>query len=176
MKILYNVSVAVIFGFVIVFGSLCTPSSMYAQSNIDLKIRQTDSIHLDSIGQIVQNYSNGFVSTNFDGIRNSIGQQLIMINGNFSSEPVDWQAHQFLNEKEIDDWIVMMLNNAAPFENKIAIKNVDMRGNSAIVVTLEKGQNKFRNWENEEVAYMLGKTSLEWKIIGIFIKNVKNPD
>ena len=70
----------------------------------------------------------------------------------------------------------MMLNNAKPFENVVNIKNVSFRGNSAIVVTEERGQNKFRNWKSEEVAYMLGKTSQMWKIVGIFIKNLKNPE
>ena len=137
---------------------------------------QTNQAELDSIRRLVNDYSNGFVDNDARLTRNAIGQSLVMVNGNFSGNPVDWQAHQFLNEAEINEWISMMLDNAGPFENWIEIKNINLRGNSGLVVTEEKGKNKFRNWEKEEVAYMLGKTAHQWKIIGIFIKNIKNPE
>jgi len=130
----------------------------------------------DSITQSVNRYNRGFINEDFELIRNAIGSHLTMINGNFSGELKDWQAHQFLNEGEIDAWIEMMLINAKPFENNIDFKNVHVRGNSAIVVTQEKGKNKFRYWEREQVAYLLGRIAKEWKIVGIFIKNLKNPE
>lgn len=152
------------------------PSNVAKQFEVKERFHQVDPLNTDSINMLINNYRKGFIDNNFNLIRNSIGQQLIMINGNFSEAPIDWQAHQFLNDKEIDDWIIAMLDIAGPFKNRVTVKNINKRGNSAIVVTEEKGQNKFRNWENEEVVYMLGKTSQEWKIVGIFIKNLKNPD
>lgn len=130
----------------------------------------------DSIKQLITNYHQGFINKNFDLVRNSIGQQLIMINGNFSNDPMNWQAHQFLNTVQIDDWINRVLNNAGPFNNEIEIKKIHINANSAIIIANEHGNNKFRNWENEQVVYMLGKINLEWKIIGFYIKDIKNPD
>lgn len=137
---------------------------------------EIENLTADSIHQVVLDYSQGFIDADFNRIRNSIGDQLIMINGNFSGEPANWQAHQFLNGREINQWITMMLENVRPFENEIILKNIDIRGNSAVAVTEEKGMNKFRSWEKEEVAYMLGKAENEWRIVGIFIKNIKNPE
>ena len=130
----------------------------------------------DSITKAVTNYHEGFVTGNINKVRSSIDIQLIMTNGNHSNNPIDWQAHQFLNGKDIDEWIEMMINNAGPFENSLIIKNVDVRNNSAIVVTQEKGQNKFRSWDKEEVVYSLGKVNNHWKIVSIYIKNLKNPE
>ena len=154
-------------------GTLMILALMLGSPQANAQATQTE---LDSIRALVNDYSNGFVENDARLIRNAIGQSLVMINGNFSGEPEDWQAHQFLYELEIEDWISMMLDNAGPFENKIAIKNINLRGNSGLVVTEENGKNKFRSWEKEEVAYMLGKTARQWQIIGIFIKNIKNPE
>ena len=176
MYLLQNISKAGMLGTLIALISLFNLPYLYAQSEVDSKVSQPNIVKTDSIAQVVNNYSQGFVDNNFNTIRNSIGEQLIMVNGNYSGNPVDWQAHQFLDKKEIDDWITMMLANAKPFENTVDIINVNFRGNSAVVVTLEKGKNHFRTWKNEEVAYMLGNTPQGWKIIGIFIKNLRNPD
>ncbi len=137
---------------------------------------QKSTPKLDTISRVVHDYSEGFVKSDSDLIRNVIGQQLMMVNGNFSGEPVDWQAHQFLSGNEIDQWIEMMLKQAGPFENQVVVKNIDLRGNSGLVVTKETGKNKFRSWENEEVAYMLGKVPQGWKIVGFFIKDLRNPE
>ena len=129
----------------------------------------------DSLAQIVKAYNDGFNAEDFERIRNSIGSQLIMINGNYSGDPENWQAHQFLKGNQIDMWIEMMLTKAKPFTNSYSIKNIDLRAQAGLVVTVEKGSNKFRSWEKEEVAYMLGKDRHNWRIVGIFIKNLKNP-
>ncbi|MEX0288055.1 MAG: hypothetical protein AB3N14_03010 [Flavobacteriaceae bacterium] len=167
MKLLANLSLIQIVGTLTLIGLTFRGAEVYAQGN------QTE---LDSIHKLVRDYSNGFVENDSRLIRNAIGQSLVMINGNFSGDLKDWQAHQFLNKAEIDEWISMMLSNAGPFENRIEIENISLRGNSGLVVTEERGKNAFRSWEEEEVAYMLGKLSGQWKIIGIFIKNIKNPE
>ena len=139
----------------------------------DSRVDQSDR---DTIERLINSYHVGFIEGNFEMIRNSIGEHLIMMNGNFSDDPVDWQAHQFLNSTEIDDWTHMMLNNAGPFENKIEILNIHINASAAIVTTREEGNNKFRSWKNEQVVYMLGKIDTNWKIVGFYIKNLKNPE
>jgi len=151
-------------------------SPIFSQSDMDSNSSSIYITKTDSIIQVIHQYNYGFTNSLLESVRNSIGSQLIMVNGNYSGDPVDWQAHQFLNEKEIDDWIKMMLTHAIPIDNTVDVQNVDFRGNSAIVVTNEKGGNKFRAWQDEEVVYMLGYTSQGWKIVGIFIKNISNPE
>lgn len=126
--------------------------------------------------EALSKYHEGFSNGNFQLIRNSISNQLNMINGNFSSDPSKWQAHQFLSGNDINKWIDMMLANAGPFENSFQVKSQNTHNNSAVIVTTETGRNKFRSWENEEVVYYLGKVNDSWKITGFFIKNISNPD
>jgi len=128
----------------------------------------------NAISDVISNYHKGFAESNATLIRNSISNQLNMINGNFSDDPAKWQAHQFLMGNEIDSWLNMMLTNAGPFRNKVQIKNQNMHNNSAVVVTVETGENKFRKWENEEVTYYLANINGSWQMTGFFIKNLKN--
>lgn len=140
---------------------------------------QVTSINLEEqeiLKSIVENYNIGFVEQNSAKLRNSIGDQLIMVNGNFSGDPANWQAHQFLNDQDIEEWIGMMLSQAGPFENEVEVKNISIRNKAALVVTRESGKNKFRTWSDEQVTYMLGKEQNDWKIIGYFIRDIKNPE
>ncbi|MEM7102867.1 MAG: hypothetical protein AAF502_07055 [Bacteroidota bacterium] len=144
--------------------------------------KETENTETNAISEneiifsVINYYHQGFVSNDPALTRSTIGDQLIMINGNFSGNPVDWQAHQYLNTTEVDQWIEFMINEAGPFENKLILKNINIRNNSALAVTEEIGKNKFRNWEGEEKTYMLGKIEGDWKIVGLFIKDIKNPE
>ncbi|MGH7599212.1 MAG: hypothetical protein ACREOI_22880 [bacterium] len=53
---------------------------------------------------------------------------------------------------------------------------MNIRGNAAVVVTQETGKNKFRAWENEKVTWLLGRRNNEWKIVGFFIRDIRNPE
>ena len=139
--------------------------------NLEVKVTSNDSI-----SSVIAMYHQGFEEKDEIKIRETISDQLIMFNGNFSGNPIDWQAHLFLNGYEIDEWIAFMLNQAGPFENEFQLKKIDLRGNSAIAITEESGRNKFRGWQKEEVAYLLGKVDKKWKLVGVFIKDIKNPE
>ncbi|MEO1030583.1 MAG: hypothetical protein AAFX55_04225 [Bacteroidota bacterium] len=130
----------------------------------------------DSIKTVVKNFIEGFTKEDFNRVRSSLGNSFIMLNGNFSCNPEEWEGHQHLDQKEIDEWIKWMLKKVTPISNTYEIKSVDIRNNSAIITTLETGSNQFRNWKNEQVAYLIGKVNGEWRIVGFFIKNIKNPN
>ena len=66
-----------------------------------------------------------------------------------------------------------MLNNAGPFKNQTKFKSFSMRQNLALVVTNETGLNKFRRWNNEEIAWMLGFSNNRWSVNGFFIREVQ---
>ena len=131
---------------------------------------------IDSLQSVVKNYHNGFNHQDIGLVKSSLGEQLNMFNSNSPDKAQDWEAHMFLQNDEIDEWIKWMFENAGPFHNAITFKKQHIRSNSAIVVTQETGYNKFRSWKKEEVVYQLGKTTHGWQILSFFIKNGKNPD
>jgi hypothetical protein len=135
-----------------------------------------NTIQLDSLQLALYKYHKGFSEQKLDLTRSAISCQLNMFNGNSSANATDWEAHIFLQDDEINEWINWMIENAGPFKNDITFKTQNKRSNSAILVTEETGSNKFRSWENEEVVYQLGKTNDGWKILSVFIKNLKNPE
>lgn len=144
--------------------------------NLDSILLSPSSPTKDSINKLVENFIEGFNQENFKSIRKSIGPTFLQFNGNYSDNPEAWQAHQYLSGKEIDDWVHWMLANAGPFNNRFSLSNIHFRNNGAIVVTKETGENKYRQWNNEQVTYLIGKTAKEWKIVGYFLKDMKNPD
>lgn len=130
----------------------------------------------DSLQSVIHNYHQGFFTRNHDLTRSAISNQLNMFNGNHSINSEDWQAHMFLIGDQIDEWISFMILKAGPFKNNIKFKMQHVRSNSAIIVTEENGANKFRSWEREKVVYQLGNINGNWKILSVFIKNLKNPE
>jgi len=152
-----------ILSFLITFFTLITVGS---QNDMELK----------NLKSTILDYHQGFNNKNIDLIQTAISIQLNMFNGQHSNNPINWEAHMFIQNDEILEWLSWMLENAGPFKNDISFKHHHIRGNSAIVVTNEIGSNKFRVWKNEEVVYQLGKISDSWKILSIYIKNLKNPE
>lgn len=160
----------------LLFGLIPHASLCFSQSSPDETILSSPENLRDSLVDVLDNYHQGFIVGNPELTRNSIGQHLIMVNGNFSENPAEWQAHQFLNEAEIDDWISMMLKHAGPFENKYTLSSISLRNHAAVVTTIEYGKNKFRQWEAQQTSYWLGNIEGIWKIVGIYIQDLKNPD
>lgn len=123
----------------------------------------------------VTNYHNGFITNNPDLVRSALGKQFVMVNGNFSGEPVDWQAHMFLTGEALAAWPGMSLAEAGPYEIVFEVLNVDVRGKAAVVVTRDNGRNKFRSWKDEIVTWFLGEGEDGWRIVGMFIRDIRNP-
>jgi len=130
----------------------------------------------DMIHQPIVRYHQGLIDNNPEAVLNALGREFIMFNGNYSAEPTDWQAHMFLCGQALQDWPATFLNEAGPYENQYEFLRTHIRGNAAVVVTRETGRNRFRAWKDESVTWLLGQREGEWRIVGYFIRDIRNPE
>jgi hypothetical protein len=121
-------------------------------------------------------YNDGFNRGDIARVRASIGDTLLMASGNHSGEPRDWASHQFLAGAALEDWPGWMVREAGPFENRWDVVSVSTRRDGAVVVTRESGRNRFRSWDEETVTWFLGRSAGGWKIVGLFIRDLRNPE
>ena len=120
-------------------------------------------------------YHEGFSTGNVARAPAALSDALYMFNGNFSGEPTNWQAHQYLSGDALRNWPALMIKQTGPFTNQYEFVQASIRGGAALVVTRETGQNQFRNWSDEVVTWMLGRGEGGWQIVGLFIRDVSNP-
>lgn len=156
--------------FIIVFQLLLI--SILSAEGISTNLNVSDSV---SVKQVVTNFQTGITNNNLDLLKNSVWEDFIMFNGNYSGDPVNWQAHMYLAENNFGEWAEWFLKEAGPHNNSFEFLHFYIRGNSAIAVTKDTGNNKFRNWQDEMVTWILGRRNNEWRILGYFIKDIKNP-
>ena len=129
----------------------------------------------DDPQKTIQNYHDGFLKNDPEMVLSSLGQHFSMTNGNFSDDPTDWQAHLFLAGDDLEAWPKLFVQEAGPYKNRTHFLHCDIREEAAIVVTKETGHNRFRSWENELTTWMLGRIAGDWKITGLYIRDIKNP-
>jgi hypothetical protein len=98
-----------------------------------------------------------------------------MFNGNFSGDPRTWEVHMYLAGPRLKEWPVNFLRQAGPYENQYQVIRVYLRGDAGLVVTEETGRNRFRQWNRELVAYLLGREDGQWRLVGYFIRDIANP-
>jgi len=130
-----------------------------------------DSVHFPIIC-----YHQGFIDNDPDMVRAVLGQEFIIFNGNYSAEPTYWQAHLFREGQALQDWPAAFLAEAGPYENQYEFLHTHVRGDAAVVVTRETGRNRFRKWTDEVVTWLLGQRRGEWRIVGYFIRDIRNPE
>jgi hypothetical protein len=147
------------------------PVCLRAQIPSDMPQHETAMLE-----EAISKYHAGFIKNDTAMVLSAIGKDFIMFNGNFSGDPAQWQAHLFLSGDNLRRWPAVFLKQAGPYENRHEFLHTSIRNNAAIVVTLETGKNKFRAWKNEKVTWLLGKSNEEWKIVGLFIKDIRNPE
>jgi hypothetical protein len=136
---------------------------------------QGADVEPDDLNKVVRAYHSGLAAERAEQTVHALSRELFMWNGGSSDDPVMWQPHLYLADEAIDQWVTEMVEFAGPHENVVAFLNTDIRGDSGIVVTSETGNNKFRSWTNESVVYLLGRTGGDWKIVGLFVRDVSNP-
>jgi hypothetical protein len=130
----------------------------------------------DELNAVVRAYHSGLAAERAEQTIHALSRELFMWNGDSSDDPVMWQAHLYLADDAIDQWVAEMIEFAGPHENAVAILNTDIRGDSGLVVTEETGSNKFRKWDSEKVVYLLGRTDGDWQIVGLFVRDIGNPE
>ena len=104
-----------------------------------------------------------------------LGPSFTMFNGNFSGDPRTWEVHMYLAGPRLTEWPVNFLRQAGPYENEVRVIRVHLRGDAGLVVTEETGKNRFRQWDRESVAYLLGREGGRWRLVGYFIRDIANP-
>ena len=104
-----------------------------------------------------------------------LGPSFTMFNGNFSGDPRTWEVHMYLAGPRLTEWPVNFLKQAGPYENEVRVIRVHLRGDAGLVVTEETGKNRFRQWDRESVAYLLGREGGRWRLVGYFIRDIANP-
>jgi len=124
---------------------------------------------------IVQ-YHEGLMTNAPAEVLAALAPHFMMVNGNYSGDPTDWQAHLFLTGPALAEWPALFLREAGPYHNHYEVLHIDIRGDAAVVVTKDTGQNRFRTWEDEIVAWSLGRYEGEWKIVSLFIRDLRNPE
>jgi hypothetical protein len=108
-----------------------------------------------------------------------LGPQLVVAApdpGNFSGDPRAWEVHMYLAGSRLAEWPINFLRQAGPYENRIQVVRVYLRGDAGLVVTEETGRNRFREWNRELVTYLLGREGGRWRLVGYFIKDIANPE
>ena len=84
-------------------------------------------------------------------------------------------AHFFKVGQTLQDWPKNFLASSGPYRDSTEAVNVSVRGDSAVVLAKETGSNKFRSWQNEKTAWMLGRTDGQWRIVGQIIRDIQLP-
>jgi hypothetical protein len=130
----------------------------------------------DELNAVVRAYHAGLAAERAEQTIQALSRELFMWNGDSSDDPVMWQAHLYLADDAIDNWVREMIEFAGPHENVVRFLDVDIRGDAGLVVTEETGSNKFRSWASEKVVYSLGRTDGNWKIVGLFVRDIRNPE
>ena len=124
---------------------------------------------------VVQEYNDALRAGALDRVRAVLGPSLIMLNGAHSGDPRNWEVHLYLAGENLAAWPERFVTGAAPHENRVRLLRVNLRGNAALVVTEETGRNKFRKWNGEIVTYLLGRDGAQWRLVGYFIRDIRNP-
>ena len=130
----------------------------------------------DAVLLPISRFHEGLTAGDPDLVLAALGSEFIMFNGNYSADPTVWQAHMFLTGQALEAWPEAFLREAGPYENQYEFSHTHVRGNAAIVVTRETGRNRFRSWQDEIVAWLLGRRDGEWRIVGYFIRDIRNPE
>jgi hypothetical protein len=139
---------------------------------VDASASPTDSA---AVLAVIEEYHEGFRRNAPDRVSAVLGPSFTMFNGNFSGDPRTWEVHMYLTGPSLTEWPVNFLRQAGPYENRVRVVRVYLRGDAGLVVTEETGRNRFRQWDGELVTYLLGRDDGRWRLVGYFIRDIANP-
>lgn len=84
-------------------------------------------------------------------------------------------AHLYHTGPKLAAWPGNYLEQAGPHVNEFETISVSIRHDSAVLLTRDTGSNRFRSWKDEEVAWFLGRSGGEWRIVGMIIRDIQLP-
>ena len=157
--------------FALVFICVSVTPVLFAQS-----LNQHGADDKVAVQDVISAYWSGLHEENSEKVLSCLTEDFVMFNGNYSGVPEDWQAHLYLRGANLEEWVSAFIKEAGPHENEIQFIHAHIRADAALVVTLETGKNRFRSWQEEKVTWFLGKDAGQWKLLGFFIQDIKNPE
>jgi hypothetical protein len=104
-----------------------------------------------------------------------VGPSYFMADENSSGGSDRLKAHLFLAGQKLESWPSAFLDDVGPYRNEFSVVSVSVRGDAAVAVTRDTGSNRFRAWQDEEVAWFLGRSSGQWRIVGLLIRDIQLP-
>lgn len=125
---------------------------------------------------VLGSYHRGVTGNDPKLARSAIGKEFIIFSGDGSGDPTGWQAHLFRTGKGLKTYLTNYIKGAGPHENKFEVVYMYVRSDAAVVVTKDTGKNKFREWKDESVTWLVGKRNGVWKLTGYYLWGVKNPE
>lgn len=125
---------------------------------------------------VVAAFNEALIAGDSDALQGTLAAHISMFNGAGSTDVSQWQPHMYLSGLDVKEWADFMVASAGPHENVFEFVTVEERANMALVVTLETGRNKFLTWEASERMYLLGRGEEGWRIVGLFLPDVSNPE
>ena len=134
-----------------------------------------DPAERQAIERVIDTYNAGLTSGDLAKFRSALDDRLVMFNGAFSADPTRWEAHMYVAPERLDQWITNYVEGAGPHINRYELLSMHVRANAAVATTEDTGSNRFRRWDKERVTWVLGKRNGEWKIVGYFIRDIRNP-
>ncbi len=128
------------------------------------------------IRDVIKQYHEGLINGKPEVTTQVLANGLFMFNGNFSTDIKEWQPHLYVGPDDKEAWPKAFIREASPYKNELEFLQVKVRGNAALAITSESGSNRFRQWQHEQVVYMLVSENGAWKMTGLFIKDISNPE
>ncbi len=104
-----------------------------------------------------------------------IGPTYFMADEKSSAESGRLSAHLFLTGQALQSWPSAYLNEVGPYRNEFRVLSVSIRRDAAVVLTRDTGRNRFRAWQDEEVAWFLGRIAGQWRLVGFVIRDIQLP-
>ena len=102
--------------------------------------------------QTVTDFIMGFVENDAEKIASTLAPHLAILGGCIPN----LEAHMFLTGPPLQEWIHGMLEEAGPHQNDFTVARTSERMGATLIVTNETGRNRFREWQDQVVTYILG--------------------
>lgn len=125
--------------------------------------------------QALAAYHQGLEAGEVQKVLGVLGPSCFMADERSSGGPKRLSAHLFLTGEKLQAWPKKFLGEAGPYRNASEPLSVSIRGDAAVAVTRDTGRNRFRRWQQEEVAWFLGRSDGQWRICGFIIRDIQLP-
>ena len=129
----------------------------------------------EAVAKAVKEYHAAFEAADPARVLAVLGPTYFIGDENSAGGKERMSAHFFKVGQALQDWPKNFLASSGPYRDSTEVVNVSVRGDSAVVLAKETGSNKFRNWQNEETAWLLGRTDGRWRIVGQIIRDIQLP-